>query len=188
MTSYKQAASLVCLLLLLTACGSVSNDEGTTPSEPKTTVSEGTETTTEPDLLTSKTADAEHTVEVQVPSGWYEAEKEGFDYQYLWEGNNWDDILAQDFTNTDFEFSGEFFSQLLENNLPSAETITVRDDSAELGGYPAIIVDVTYSTDSYTSLTYVDVDGHLWEFTVNAQTQEGIERGEAINATATFTP
>lgn len=180
LTSFKRAAALSAILVV-SACGNVSNDEAE-QTETGQTQSE----TLESDLSTEEAAD--YSVSIDVPSDWYESDKAGFDYQYLWDGNDWDDILAQDFNDQSYDFTGDFFRDLLESNLPDAESITVRDDSAELGGYPAIIIDVTYTTDSYTSLTYVDVDGHLWEFTVNAQTQEGIERGEAINDTATFTP
>ena len=180
LTSFKRAAALSAILVV-SACGNVSNDEAE-QTETGQTQSE----TLESDLSTEEAAD--YSVSIDVPSDWYESDKAGFDYQYLWDGNDWDDILAQDFNDQSYDFTGDFCRDLLESNLPDAESITVRDDSAELGGYPAIIIDVTYTTDSYTSLTYVDVDGHLWEFTVNAQTQEGIERGEDINDTATFTP
>mgnify|MGYP001167314637 CR=1 FL=1 len=202
MTSTKFVAALAAGLLTLGACGSVSNDsdeattEGAGTSElgdDSLSSSEGSESGTADDSSINvlrdgdEGEDAEYTVEVTVPEDWYEADKVGFDYQYLWSGNDWDDVLAQDFSGTEYEFSGNFFIDLLEDNLAADANITLRDESAELAGYPAIIIDVTYATESYTSLTYVDVAGHLWEFTVNAQTLEGIERGEAIIATAEFT-
>lgn len=202
MTSTKFVAALAAGLLTLGACGSVSNDsdEATTESagtselgDDSLSSSEGSESGTADDSSINvlrdgdEGEDAEYTVEVTVPEDWYEADKAGFDYQYLWSGNDWDDVLAQDFSDPEYEFSANFFIDLLEDNLAADANITLRDESAELAGYPAIIIDVTYATESYTSLTYVDVAGHLWEFTVNAQTLEGIERGEAINATAEFT-
>lgn len=202
MTSTKFVAALAAGLLTLGACGSVSNDsdEATTESagtseldDDSLSSSEGSESGTADDSSINdlrdgdEGEDAEYTVEVTVPEDWYKADKAGFDYQYLWSGNDWDDVLAQDFSDPEYEFSANFFIDLLEDNLAADANITLRDESAELAGYPAIIIDVTYATESYTSLTYVDVAGHLWEFTVNAQTLEGIERGEAINATAEFT-
>lgn len=146
---------------------------------------DASETTVE--VVETTDAAAEQSVSVTVPDDWYEGgPNEDFAYQYLWEGNNWDDILAQDFDTTDFIFSADFFVGLLEPTFAEKSTIEVRDENAELGGYPAIIIDIVYDSGSFTSLTYVDVDGHLWEFTVNSQTPEGLARGEEINQTATF--
>lgn len=174
------SAVALAALLALSACGADSADDiGQDARNDEATV----------ELMEDdeETAEVQRTVSIDVPDDWYEVQtKNGFRYQYLWEGNDWDDILAQNFDSRDFSFRGEFFVSLLEDSLGAKSTITVRDEEAELGSYPAIIVDVVYDSGSFTSLTYVNVEGRLWEFTVNSQTPEGLRRGEEINETAEF--
>lgn len=179
LTSIRLPAAALAALLFLSACGDDVGDNPSTGSPSSGTAFE---------LMESSEAEPLwYTVTVDVPEDWYEVDtKEGFHYQYLWEDNDWDDILAQDFDTHEYTFTGEFFAGLLEESIGGKSIITVRDENAELGSYPAIIIDVVYESDSFTSLTYVNVEGRLWEFTVNSQTPEGLRRGEEINATAEF--
>lgn len=180
MNSTRLSAAALAALLALSACGEDAGDDARTGSQEL-------ESTIEL-MQTEEAVEALHSVTVDVPEDWYEVDpKEGFHYQYLWEGNDWDDILAQDFETSDYTFAGDFFAGLLEDSLGAKSTVTIRDEKAELGGYPAIIIDVIYDSGSFSSLTYVNVEDRLWEFTVNSQTPEGLRLGEEINATATFT-
>lgn len=175
------AAAAACLLAV-SACSAAETDR----AEGSVTRSVATEEQDQAQVAES--ASATQSVQVTVPDDWYEiAPKEGFDYQYLWEGNDWDDILAQTFAAESFTFSPDFFVGLLRPSFGGNATIEVREDVADVSGHPAITIDIAYDSGSFTSFTYVDVDGQLWEFTVNALTPEGLRRGEEINATAEFT-
>ncbi|WP_182172081.1 hypothetical protein [Flaviflexus equikiangi] len=177
MISTRFAATVLAGLLALSACGDTSETDSTATSRALGAVESETTTVSEPGVTVTR------------PAGWYEVEpQDGFAYQYLWSGNDWDDVLAQYFETSDYEFSSEFFIDLLDSALGDTSTLEVREVQTEFAGYPAIIIDIVYTSGSYTSLTYVNVDDRLWEFTVNSQTPEGLRRGEKINSTAIFTP
>ena len=164
----------------LAACGSV--------DEPGTDATEGGDAAGEE--LTSTDGGTE-SVTIDVPDGWEETETEGFEYHYVSPENYWDDILAQRVEGPYPDLDPDIFITVLETNLPTSTglddfEITHRGDTT-IDGYPGIIIDATYGgASSISSFTYVDTGDYLWEFTVNAQTPEGLAAGEAINATARF--
>ncbi|WP_182353853.1 hypothetical protein [Flaviflexus huanghaiensis] len=174
-----RAAALVAVGLLIAACGAEPEPDG---AEGTVVMSSATS-----DEMEDRAAASQQTVEVTVPEDWYDVEpREGFEYQYLWDGNDWDDVLAQNFESEPYTFTAEFFVDLLKPAFETKSTIAVRDETADVAGYPAIIIDIVYNSGSFTSFTYVDVDGQLWEFTANSLTPEGLSRGEEINASAEF--
>lgn len=130
-------------------------------------------------------------VEIDLPDGWEEVETEGFEYHYVSTENYWDDILAQKLAGPYPPVNPEMLISVLETNLPESTgfdniTLTHRGD-IEIDGKRAIVIDAVYGPDSsLSSFTYVDAGDYLWEFTVNAETAEGLAAGEAINETAVF--
>lgn len=130
-------------------------------------------------------------VEIDLPDGWEEVETEGFEYHYVSTENYWDDILAQKIAGPYPAVNPDMLISVLETNLSESTgfddiTITHRGDT-EIDGKRAIVIDAVYGPDStLSSFTYVDAGDYLWEFTVNAETPEGLAAGEAINESAVF--
>lgn len=184
----------------LAACNSVESESTVTVPPPPTPVTsetsesseETTEETSEEATDEATTAEAnELEISLSVPNDWDAiSETDGFAYHYMWQGNDWDDILAQRFSPPYPAFEPDAYIEILNKNLSGHEAgeavVTFREDTT-VDGYPGFVLDVQWqSADTFTSLTYLDVDGVIWELTANAQTQEGLATAESINSEATF--
>lgn len=185
----------------LAACGSVdgSEEEGTTNAGTETQTEETTsveETETE-DPVTEEPTESETNLDttatqirVSVPDDWKLIDKDGFAFHYMWEGNDWDDILSQRFEPPYPPFEPDEYVSILENNLAGHEAgspeVTYRED-VTIGGHDGFVLDVDWANaDTLTSLTYLDVGGVVWELTANATEADGLAVAEDIIATAEF--
>ena len=192
----------VLVTLPLVACGPITEKMGDVDSQsPSTSQSSPVvEDSASPDTQGSDSTDSSetphhdgaHQVHVSVPDDWREVSPEDFVYHYVWKGNDWDDALAQYFTDSEFEMDADKFIEILRPNVEenigsSGITLTERKGGMEIGGYHAIVIDMqSPDASTVTSFSYVNVDGTLWEFTANAQTEEGLAKAEAINQSAVF--
>lgn len=175
------ALGAMSLALALGACSDDSEEPTTDGGGPVSTID------------SNESREAESGIEVDVPHGWEALDPESFVYHYLSSKNNWDDVLAQRFDSDLPDFKPESFQEILEANLSAdsresqAERITYRG-SVTIDGYEGFVFDTEWkNATTVSSFTYVEVDGVLWEFTVNAQDKDGLARGEAINESVTFT-